>query len=187
MTSAVSICNQAIFQLGGNPITSLDEPSTNARVCKSAYEPARRSLLRLFPFKFAIKRSSALAVETTEPNSRYKYSYVLPSDFLRLLNVYLVDDYKVENNRILTNSKNIQIRYVFDNADETKWDSLFQDLMVLKIKSTIAFPITKERSQVEQAIKEFTMMYRFAVGIDSTEDPQDTYGEFDNELIEVRY
>ena len=55
MATAVSICNQALSLVGANSIISLDDNTTEARLCKAIYEPVRDALLEEHAWTFAIK------------------------------------------------------------------------------------------------------------------------------------
>ena len=58
MATEVSICSNALRQLGDDPITSLTDDTERARLCNALYPDARDSVLRSHPFNFSITRAS---------------------------------------------------------------------------------------------------------------------------------
>ena len=57
-TSPVQICNISIGWLGGTLITSLDDGTNEANLCKATYEPSRDQVLEERNWTFATKRTS---------------------------------------------------------------------------------------------------------------------------------
>ena len=55
MASEVDLCNNALGQLGEDSITSLDDNSKKARLCKRFYPDARDTVLRAYPWRCAIE------------------------------------------------------------------------------------------------------------------------------------
>ncbi len=185
MSGKVDICNQALIQLGGVPIESFNQSTTGSVLSNILYDPTRKSLLRTYKFSFATKRVE-LAQNASTPIYEYSYEYNLPSDLIRLLEVYDESDYRIENGKILTNSSSCKIKYIFDETDTTKWDTLFEQMMVSRLKVVFAYPITRSNTSVVAAKQEFSEISQRAMLIDSVEQYPDTYGIYDNTLIEVR-
>ena len=140
MTSRVDICNEALSLIGSESITSFEEKTSTARRMKRLYDTSRKALLRLHSFNFATKRIR-LSPLTQKPIFGYEYQYQLPNDLIRLISVSS-EDYVVEMDRLLTNSKSIELVYVFDNINEQTYDSLFTECLILYLASKIAKPIT---------------------------------------------
>ena len=53
MSSAVKICNEALLRVGAKTITSLDDDTTEAKVCKVVYKSERDELLDEYDWRFA--------------------------------------------------------------------------------------------------------------------------------------
>lgn len=184
--SVVGICNIALTSLGANPITDLSDGSTEAILCTSMWDNARRAALRLHPWNFALKRIE-LAPEATAPAFDYKYSYPLPADCLRVIQVFQNEDYKIENKRIITNKTTCFIRYVFDNTDIGSWDDSFKDLMAARMRFDLAYAITRSNTAVNTAAAILQDKLRAAKGVDASEDISEPFGQFDNSLVGVRF
>lgn len=146
--SSTLIANNALRKLGASRIEALDDDDANARTMNSAYDTIRRRLLRQHPWNFAIVRASlpALSDETTwgELNR-----FQLPSGFLRLLRNTEAGtfydetrkNWKIEGDVIVTmDSAPLEIRYVADIEDTTKFDAFFVDLF----STVLAFDCCEE-------------------------------------------
>ena len=132
--SAVDCCNGALQKVGGTPIMSLDDDLPEARRCALAYDGCRRTELRKHKWNFAIKRV-VLAPDTDAPAFDFAYQFTLPVDCLRvLIPTDAVNDWVIEGRKILTNEGAVlNLRYVYDVTDPTRWDALFYELMSTSI------------------------------------------------------
>lgn len=94
------ICNRALVLMGcSRTISSTDERSTEAAVCKSVYLPAFRSLLAAHPWSWAVRICAPAEMSVTVPG--WERLYVLPPDCAKVSRLF--DD--VEDNapfRVLT-------------------------------------------------------------------------------------
>lgn len=135
VSSDVEICNLALLRLGTNPITSLtDDGTTASNACLLVYDSTKKSLLRRHFWNFSMQRA-ALAADVTTPAFEFSYQYTLPSDFLRLKEIeQQSSSYSIESGKLLTNqSAPLNIIYVGDVEDVTRFDSLFVEALVLMI------------------------------------------------------
>ncbi len=75
--AAVDIANLALGRLGiGQAISSLDETSTPARICKRFYDQCRREVLRSHPWScVSTTQSIAQVADETYPGWGYVYQY----------------------------------------------------------------------------------------------------------------
>lgn len=185
MASKIEITNIALIRLGANPINSFEEGSTEATIAGAVWDTARTSLLRDHPWNFAIK-DIEVPQSTTAPIVQYSYKYQLPSDCLRLLEVYDDDNYKLKGREIHTNSNSCKVKYIYDVTDTTVWDSAFVDLMSAKLAFELAYPITKSNSLMQQMGEIFTLKVQKARFVDSTEDIPSDFGGTSS-LISVRF
>lgn len=186
MSTDVQICNNALLVLGANTISSLSETSTEAVACNAVWDRCREFLLRAHPWNFAIKRAECARLVAT-PAFRYQYQYQLPTDCLRVLTVYQDPEYKKEGSVILTNRETCFVKYIKDSTSVSEWDSSFTELMVLKLRMELAYKFTQSSREVEIAAQLFRNALEDARAIDASEDIEDTYGQYDNELLSVRY
>lgn len=187
MSSIVEICNTALIELGAEPISSLSETSPQAVACNAVWDQARRAVLRVHPWNFALKTEELAQLATNTRKYRYTYAYQLPSNNIRLLTVDANQDYKLEANVIYTNSSTCKIKYVYDNISTASWDSLFVDLMSAKVQAKIAMAITRDRATAEYAQAVYQQRLMSAQAVDASEDIEDQIAVPDTDLLSARF
>lgn len=175
--SPVSICSNALLDLGAQSISDFTENTDRAKIVANIYPSARDDLLREHVWKFAIKRT-LLAPDVDKPAFGYSYAYTLPADFLEAITVNYgyYPDYTIENGKILTNENSIALRYIYQNVDVTTYDATFIKLLTLMIKSKIAYSVTQSTSLAEAIKQEFIYELRSAKAIDGQQVPPETLG-----------
>ena len=145
--SIVSICNGALIALGEQPITALTDNNKRAALCQARYNPVRRDVLRSHPWNCAMT-IVALAAGTTAPVSKYLYSYPLPADCLRLINVPDIDNadsYDVMSGSVLCNyDPALNIIYVRDLQDPTLFDAALTKVLELALALDICVSLTQD-------------------------------------------
>ena len=83
----VSICNMALNHMGiGRVISKLTDATEEARACKRFYEHARDELLQEYPWNWAASVSEL--AETTEKSAFGEHVYAVPTNALRIRNVF---------------------------------------------------------------------------------------------------
>ena len=153
-TSKVKICNMAISNVGGILINSLNSPyeSTEAQYCDLFYDQAREDLLRDFVFNFSVT-TKKLALLSSNNDFGFAYTYSLPADFLKAIEVVnntifdtaitleLVND--VGNNRLVlkTDVEQAYLKYITNVTETSFFDPLFIEGLVYLLASKIAVPI----------------------------------------------
>jgi len=198
MASKVQICNEALQNIGASYITSIEEDTTNAIECNLRYDSARRALLEMHPWNFAIKRA-ALNANVTGPAFNYGYAFNLPSDFLYLymtgteeryqspaiatysemttvsnLPYYAsVDKYRVEGNTLISESAEANIIYVADIEDSAQFSATFTQLLARYLGALIAYKIVGSNSERTAQMEIFKMELAEYQSIDSQQGVMD--------------
>lgn len=188
MTTAVSICSNALLMLGAQTINSFNDSANldRAKLCANLYPTVRNKLLRSHPWNCAVKRL-LLAPDASAPVFGYSYQFQLPTDCLRVLEVGSGGaqiDYLIEGRQILTDAASIELRYVFLNTDENSWDEALVHLATLAMAARIAYAVTQSASMEQTRTQEFQMALREAKAIDGQEEPPQTLG--DERLLSAR-
>lgn len=173
-TSEVDICNNALIRIGSDTITSLNDVDKNSTACNAIFAQARDMLLRQHLWNFAIKRVQ-LAQEVTAPAFGFKYSYPLPSDFIRT--VSLEDKrshFKIEQGKLLTDDSVVKLIYIARIEDVTKFDPLFVEALTLTLAIKLTYIGIGSNSR-EQALKEELNKVMFtAKQVDGQDDIPDS-------------
>lgn len=148
--SSVAICNAALALLGGKPITSLNEESTEAQLCEAAYDVARKATLEDREWSFSIRRAQ-LAPLLETPVWGYSKQFQLPSDLLLVIEAR--NDKQVnspnsmfwskEGDRILADSESVQVLYIANIVNTELFTSSFTQALSARIAHDIAGSITQ--------------------------------------------
>lgn len=170
--SEVQICNIALLKLGVDAITSLSDNTKPARACNLLYPIARDDLLRSHLWNFAITRV-ALGQLTTTPVYGFSYMYQLPADDLRILSVDPDLPYKIEGKKLLSNSDAVSVKYIKQETDPTVYDSIFVDLLALRLALDLSAHLVGDPNVVNLLYKLYTQKAAEARRSDAQEDTPD--------------
>jgi hypothetical protein len=190
-----TICNLALGEIGSKAITSLEEGSQEARVCKRFYAQTRDETLRAHQWNFATKRA-VLSRLTDAPAFGWAFQYSLPTDFIRARtfndrDVWIGanrDFFQLEQDRLLTNQETAELRYVFRQTDATKYDPLFCEVLAVRLASKIAPAITGSYNLATQLIAKGNLLISQARRIDSSEDANPRRSLFqESDLVRSRF
>lgn len=180
MATDISICNLALAHIGKQPINAFDERSAEARTCKAFYDQARRSMLEMSEWTFGKKRV-ALAELANDYPARWAFSYVLPSDSLKMLRIVGDLDprfdpepieFEVREGRVYTGLPQAVGEYVFDQTNVSRFSPLFVDALAYHIASYIARPLTRSSKMVQEMKDERTRALSLAITSDAAQDVQ---------------
>ncbi|EML1595540.1 hypothetical protein RVY52_000233 [Burkholderia cenocepacia] len=187
MTSSISICSNALLQLGDSPIASFTEPTRRAMVCSNLYPEVRDAVLRAHPWNSCTKRT-VLAPLAEKPAFDYPYQFQLPSDWLKTLQVGSAGrslNFTAEGQRILSFEQALPFVYIFRNEIESTWESTLIDVMTKAMKSVLAYPITQSAAMAQTAQAEYVLIMKQAKAINGQDDDTETIGDFP--LLESRF
>ena len=185
MTTKVELANQALLMIGANSITSFEENTTTARRIRSVYDSSRKALLRLHPFQCATKRIK-LAPLSTQPEFEYSNQFQLPDDLIRIINTN-TEEYAVETDKLLSNSDQLNLVYVFDNKNEETYDSLFIECLVLYLASKITKATTGSQGTSDSYYMQCQELIKQAKAVQAQEIPsQQFFKDSDYSLIRGR-
>lgn len=190
MSTATDIINVALRRIGAQRIGDIKTDGTNeGRVARDLYDEARRSLLTQHSWNFAIRREE---LEQTDdlPESGWDYAYVLPDNFLRLLNVssseddsgtvpYALENMEGEDRVLLCNSNTVFIRFIFDCDDPSIFSAPFRDALSWMLARDFAAALSKSTSAAELADRSFIRALNKAKSIDGVEDWPEKMAEGD--------
>lgn len=178
MATSVSICSNALLLLGADPISSFTD-NDQARLAKNLYQPTVDAVLRRHTWNCCVKRVQ-LAPESTAPAFDFSNQFLLPSDWLRTLQVGEYGDeieYKTEGRCILANTDVLPLRYIARVAED-KWDAALIDIVTHAMAARMAFPVTKSTSQQQIMEAKYQQEFAFARAVDGQDDPPETLGDF---------
>jgi hypothetical protein len=172
-TTQTDICNRAIDQIGGKPITSITSGTPSANACLRAWATALKATLSEHKWPFA-KVVETLTLVATYTPLEWVYAYAYPSNCVRLWLVYnegtsdktigekFTEEYdKINAQRvILTDVETAYGEYTYYVTDPSLFDHIFTQAIIHRLAAEIAVPITGD----ENKAKNQTILFNGVVG-----------------------
>lgn len=172
MSSKITICSNALLQLGKKPIATFDEGNDRALLCSNFYPDVRDATLRIHPWNCATKRLP-LAPSTTEPVYEFDFAFDMPAEMLRFLEADTAAGWKIEGQQILANENPLYVKYIFRNENVPSYDALLIEVLTAAMAVKMAYPLTKSTSEVQAAQALYKFWFDQAKGVDGQEDTPD--------------
>ena len=176
MASEVSIANVAFVRLGVATISALTDDAPQARIANRTFDHFRDDMLREHTWNWATKRTS-LSASAAAPEWKFTYAYVLPADYMRLVEVNnpsgyeyrieLTDDGPV----IVTDlSAPLEIAYVAKITNVAYWDAKFVAAVSARLAMEWSEQLTAVSTLHETLQKEYLKALSDAKAVESQED-----------------
>lgn len=146
------IVNLALDTIKTENINDIEIPGDDkiSGICSRWYDDVRQMCLEGFPWNFASMRA-AIPLNGTDPSFGFTDAYVLPNNYLSL-NFIMYQEYPLsqwnyvieQGNIFIDNSgaESLNIGYVFDNTDVTKYSPAFKLYLAHALAARVAFPLT---------------------------------------------
>ncbi len=158
--SETSICNQALGRIGGLQIKNVEtDTSPQAIQCRLHYEQTRDSLIRSYSWRFASERATLSAGDT--PDFEWDNAFTLPTDFMALKSIYEgrfsssnFRNYAIEQDEILTNEDEMEIRYTKKVTDVSEFDPLFVKVFILLLADVLIGPLAGGDARIQKKISD---------------------------------
>ena len=185
-TSDTNIANLALRLLKIDPVGSISPPDSNSKAAAAAaawFDQAKRETLEAHPWNFALKRIE-IASDATAPIFEYTTRYELPADFVRMgrigedwNNAEL--DFELESGDgaddalyILCDVETpLQLVYVADVTDVSKYSPKFITSMAYKLASLMGYEMTGNQALVGTMNELFIASLSSAASIDGQNRP----------------
>lgn len=187
MATDVSIASNAMLRLGGAPISSFDEAAAGGanieqvRLAANLWPTVRQSMLRAHTWNCSVTRV-LLSPDTTAPPFQYAYRFLLPSDWLRTIQVgnYPSEsiDFLAEGRYLLSDEAALPLVYVFDNKSPGAWDSALIEVVEIAMAAAMAYAVTKSAAMRDSMNNELVARLKAARSVDGQDDPPQTLGDF---------
>ncbi len=153
VASVAEVCNLALDRIGyRRSIANIYSGTAEARIALRAYAQTRDDLLKSKDWDFA-ERIADLAATSFQPPRGWQYSYVWPTDCLKVRYVSatsigdddldprptLFDDLNESGQRVIVaNISPASLTYTGQITDMTTWDAAFVELMVEELSRRFA-------------------------------------------------
>ena len=181
MASEVSICNQAIGWLGGNPITSFTDNTVEAQLCGINYPLLRDAVLEEGKWTFATKRIKLLP-SAQAPAQGYSHRFEVPSTVMTVIRCtqYADDkefkqdlDWRLEEEFILTNVDELYAKCIVNVTDVKKFTNTFNQALAARIAADLAAPLTESTTKETRMWEKYYRNLDIALGIDGMQGRSD--------------
>ena len=141
--SEVQICNLGLLKFGDITITSLSADNKQARACKVLYPQMRDLMLYSHPWNFAMERADISAQLTETPPFQYDFAYTVPTNSLRVWELWGTDSkWEIESGILKTNQEEeIFIRYIRQETRTGKFNPSFVNCLALRLGAELAAKI----------------------------------------------
>ena len=172
--SDIELINRSLALLGIESITSLSDNSKQASIARVLFNDTRAAVFRSHPWNCLTKRAS-LPKDVTAPVYGYNNRFVLPADFLRLLEVENPTQvmFQLERRHILADEDVMNIKYTSLVTDVTQYDTLLVDTLASRVAADLAQPLLQSTSAMEQMWQMYELKLREAKFVDAQEQQQD--------------
>lgn len=179
----LEIYNMALGFVGTRSIGSPNEKTPEAIQCELYWNSARRSTLRDYPYRFAVRRM--LLPEKEMPavyEKEWGHAYSLPDTVLKVVRVhdghrrglnkvpYVIQSGN-EGELLLTDVEQAIVDAVVDVEDIQQWDDSFVAAMARKLACLICVPLCKGESKLNG----LTQLYQASVPIAEGADISESY------------
>lgn len=177
----LEIYNMALGFCGCRTVGSPNERCPEAIQCELFWGRARRSALRDYPYRFAVRR--LLLPEKEMPavyENEWLHAYGLPDSVLKVVRVHdghrrglNKTPYAVqrcdEGELLLTDVEQAMVDAVVDVEDITQWDEAFVSAMARRLACLICVPLCKGEGKLNGLVQLYQASIPVAEGADASE------------------
>ena len=180
-SNRLEIYNQALGFVGTRTVGSPNERTPEAIQCELMWDRARRSALRDFPYRFAVRRMRLPEKELPDVyESEWLHCYGIPDTVLKVVRVHdgarrgiNKTPYAIqrgdEGEMLLTDVEQAMIDAVVDVEDISQWDDAFVAAMARKLACLICVPLCKGDSKLNGLVQMYQASIPVAEGADASE------------------
>lgn len=177
----LEIYNQALGLVGTRTVGSPNEHTPEAIQCELFWDRARRSALRDFPYRFAVKRFKLPEKELPEVYAQeWTHCYGIPDQVLKVVRVHdggrrgvSKTPYAIqrgdEGEMLLCDVEHAMIDAVVDVEDISTWDDAFVAAMARKLAVLICVPLCKGDGKLNGLVQMYQAAIPVAEGADASE------------------
>lgn len=146
--TAIKICSRASILMGGSPIQSFSEGTTEADVVDAMYEDIARAALTNTRWRFATNQAQLSRLEAA-PTGRFDAAYQLPNDLIMLSAVTIGDEpimYDTYGDKVYcdaTENDVVIADYIY-RADESNWPPYFTIAVEFQVAAMLAVSVARD-------------------------------------------
>lgn len=187
-SSEITIASNALQMLGGDAINSFSSSEgKHASLAGRLWPQVRDDMLRQYSGP-CVRKRVLLAPEATAPDFDWAYSFLLPGDWLRTLQVGERGQmlrYEATGRAILADTATLPLVYVWANTDPSQWDATLCDAACAEMAARMAYAVTQSASLAELKRKEADRALSRAKSLAGQDNEPEDWG--DSPFTDVRY
>ena len=149
------IANLALSNLGEARIQNLTDNNSRARACNARLDDVITTVLRMHIWNSALQRSELTSIGT--PLFGWNYTFQLPADYIRVVEVSPISRFIVEKKNILSNEKTLKLLYVGVPTDINNLDSLLMEAIAMKLALEIAETLTSKQGLKQEMMQKYVI------------------------------
>ncbi len=172
MLTKIDLCSMALLKLGENPIQSLSEDTTAAKLGRTLIDFVIDTLLAMHPWRFACREYTLVRNENGE--------FVIPTDILRIVKA----NARVMDNKIVSESPSVEITAIHRMTPEA-FPSYFASLVATKLAVEFCIPLTSDQTVFRTMVALYESELQTAKFIDSTTSINSAIENFS--LLDIRF
>lgn len=146
----IQICNIALGWLSGNRITTLDDGTVEADLCKDNYDVSKQAILEAVDWTFARKRAELTPKTQEIVGADYGQVFDLPADCLVIRQVsedgswadWQIVSYELEARQLYADSDKLYIKYTASDIAEANYSSKCMHLIASQLAADICNVLT---------------------------------------------
>jgi len=181
--SEISICSNALLLLAHPTINSFEDAGAGATIAKNLFPNVYKTFLSASNWNFATKYEQLSMMAETPTNKDFLYQYKLPSDVMRINTTFPINDYSINGDTILSNTKDLYLEYQAV-IEVTKLPPAAVDALQKLMAANMAYPLTNDGKKTELYTSLYNEALKLAKYVDSQNDINE--GFIDNTLTNVR-
>jgi len=175
MPSKTDIANRALLKLGDLRVSNIEtDNSPRAIILNDIYDSVRDELLSYFPWVFA-KELAKIAVDASSPDWGYGSKYLLPTDFLRLIEIRGNPNYSLLGKYLHTDAGSpLYIKYIKRIENAGDFSTLFAEAFACKLAVEACEKISSSNTKKQILTREFYDTISKAYVVESIQEEPDT-------------
>jgi hypothetical protein len=176
--SIAQICNYALAEVAQQRITSIDDATETARLCKLHLPQTIQEVLRSGKWKCA-REEAELAELSDAPLFGWEHAFQLPTDFIRIVSLNDIDPddveeplFEIRGTALYTDEESASLVYVKDlySANVGLMDPLLCKAVYLDLAAKLAWPLQQSRTLKEVLEAKAEQALRVARNVDSRDE-----------------
>jgi len=188
MADAVTIANQALSRVGGQPITSFGDGTRSSNLVSLHYDQVVDDVLGSNNWTSAIFRQE-LSKLSEGPVSEFANAFQLPTDpyCLKVVSSSLDEfllDYKIEGRTLVTDALNVTIKFIGRVADPEAFGPNVTKCIVALLAQRMAYDLTGPGGRSAELLDEYDFVWADAGANDGQQGSPDML--IADALIDVR-